>query len=54
MQQVQTVAAVRAFDDMFMVAALITLLALVPALFIGGRPASAAGASAAEAALVLE
>jgi EmrB/QacA subfamily drug resistance transporter len=54
MQQVQTAAAVRAFDDVFMVAALITLLALVPALFIGGRPTSGAGGGATEAALVLE
>jgi EmrB/QacA subfamily drug resistance transporter len=51
-QQLQLAAAVMSFDDVFMVAALITLLALVPALFIGGRVASPAGH--AEPALVME
>jgi DHA2 family multidrug resistance protein len=51
MQQLQRTAAVQAFDDVFMVAALVTLLALVPALFIGGK----AGRSGhAEPSLVLE
>jgi DHA2 family multidrug resistance protein len=40
MRQLQLTAAVQSFDDVFMVAALITLLALVPAIFIGGRSAS--------------
>jgi hypothetical protein len=37
MQQLYQTAAVQAFDDVFMVAALVTLLALIPALFIGGK-----------------
>ena len=51
MRQIQLTAAVRSFDDVFMVAALITLLALVPALFIGGRDAARAHD---EASLVME
>jgi DHA2 family multidrug resistance protein len=37
MQQLYRTAAVQSFQDVFMVAALITLLAILPALFIGGR-----------------
>jgi hypothetical protein len=36
MKQLQLTAAVQSFDDVFMVAALITLLALIAAVFIGG------------------
>ena len=36
MKQLHLTAAVQSFDDVFMVAALITLLALIPAVFIGG------------------
>jgi hypothetical protein len=51
MQQLYRTAAVQSFDDVFMVAALVTLLALVPALFIGGKTA---GSGHAEHAVVLE
>ena len=51
MQQLYQTAAVRSFDDVFMVAALVTLLALLPALFIGGK---SAGSGHAEHAVVLE
>jgi DHA2 family multidrug resistance protein len=51
MQQVQLTAAVQSFDDVFMVAAVITLLALLPALFLGGKTDKA---SHREPALVME
>ncbi|MBO0882474.1 MAG: DHA2 family efflux MFS transporter permease subunit [Mycobacterium sp.] len=50
MQQLYQRAAIMAFDDVFMVAAIVTLIAVVPALFIGGKSSSAA----ADHALVLE
>ena len=49
MQQLYRTAAVQSFDDVFMVAALVTLLALVPAVFIGGKTSGHA-----EPAVVLE
>jgi EmrB/QacA subfamily drug resistance transporter len=54
MKQLYMTAAVQSFDDVFMVAALVTLLAIVPALFIGGKQATAGAAGSAEHALVME
>jgi MFS family permease len=51
-RQLQLTAAVQSFDDVFMVAALITLLALLPAVFIGDGKAGRSGH--AEASLVME
>jgi DHA2 family multidrug resistance protein len=50
-KQLYLTAAIQSFDDVFMVAALITLLAIVPALFIGGKNATAGHA---EHAMVME
>ncbi|MBV9174617.1 MAG: DHA2 family efflux MFS transporter permease subunit [Chloroflexi bacterium] len=49
-QQLQLAAAVQGFDDVFLVASLVTLVALVPALFIGGKTAP----STEHAAMVME
>jgi EmrB/QacA subfamily drug resistance transporter len=51
MRQLYMTAAVQSFDDVFMVAALVTLAAIVPALFIGGKTA---GAAHAEHSMVME
>jgi EmrB/QacA subfamily drug resistance transporter len=51
-KQLQMAAAVQAFDDVFMVAAVITLLAIVPALFIGGGKSAESGHS--EMAVMME
>jgi hypothetical protein len=46
-KQLQLAAAVQGFDDVFVVASLVTLLALLPALFIGVRTTHAANGHAA-------
>jgi DHA2 family multidrug resistance protein len=51
MRQLYMTAAVMSFDDVFMIAALVTLAAIVPALFIGGK---VAGAGQAEHSMVME
>ena len=50
-KQLQLTAAVQAFDDVFVVASLVTLITLLPAVFIGGK---ASHAAEAEAAFVME